>query len=224
MSTTLSVNRLPETANDRLKRSFRPWLWNSLVAATIAHTGILFFWPELQAAADEFDMREITAIEMPPEITLPSPPEQITRPANPVVSSAQIDENITIAVTTTEEYLNTPLPAPRIRESVDLSNEPYFTPMEVAPDIRNRDAFRRILQAAYPAMLRDARIGGEVRLHFFINAEGIVETARVAVSSGQTQLDEAALRVAPQIEFTPALNRGERVAVWVEIPIRFEPE
>jgi TonB family protein len=73
-------------------------------------------------------------------------------------------------------------------------------------------------------MLRDARIGGEVRLHVFINAEGIVETARVAVSSGQTQLDEAALRVAPQIEFTPALNRGERVAVWVEIPIRFEPE
>jgi len=224
MSAAQSENRLPETANDRLKRSFRPWLWNSMVAATVAHASVLLLWPELQAAPGDFDMRELTAIEMPPEVTLPTPPQQIQRPASPVVSTAVIDQDITIAVTTVEEYLNAPLPAPRVQEAVDLSETPYFTPMEVAPDIRNRDAFRRILQSAYPAMLRDARIGGEVRLHFFINAEGVVENARVAVSSGQSQLDEAALRVAPQIEFTPALNRGERVAVWVEIPIMFVPE
>lgn len=224
MPSGTSPNGRPETANDRLKRSFDSWLWNAIVAATIAHAAILVLWPELQASAAGFDMSEITTIDMPPEVAPPPPPEQIQRPASPVVTAAQIDENITIPVTTIEEYLNTPLPAPRAQSAVDLTNAPHFTPVEVAPEVRNRDEFRRLLQAAYPAMLRDARIGGEVRLHFFINAEGVVETALVAVSSGQSQLDEAALQVAPRIEFTPALNRGERVPVWVEISILFEPE
>jgi TonB family protein len=45
--------------------------------------------------------------------------------------------------------------------------------------------------------------------------------ARLHTSSGHPQLDEAALRVAPEMRFSPAMNRDKRVQVWVEIPIAF---
>jgi len=44
---------------------------------------------------------------------------------------------------------------------------------------------------------------------------------RVSQSSGHTQLDEAALRVADVFRFSPALNREMIVRVWIEIPITF---
>ena len=36
-------------------------------------------------------------------------------------------------------------------------------------------------------------------------------------------MDDAALRVARVYRFSPALNRDERVAVWVTFPITFLP-
>jgi hypothetical protein len=39
------------------------------------------------------------AIEMPPEVEIPPPPEEIRRPANPVVSAAQINQDVTISLT-----------------------------------------------------------------------------------------------------------------------------
>ena len=56
---------------------------------------------------------------------------------------------------------------------------------------------------------------------FFISEEGRVLDRRVSQSSGHTPLDEAALEVADVLRFTPALNRDERVQVWVQLPIMF---
>ena len=36
-------------------------------------------------------------IELPPEIEIPPPPEAISRPATPVMATADIDDDITIA-------------------------------------------------------------------------------------------------------------------------------
>jgi len=74
----------------------------------------------------------------------------------------------------------------------------------------------------YPPLLRDAGIGGEVRVYFFIDAEGRVRTTRIDQSSGQEMLDDAALAVASLYRFSPALNRDVKVPVWVSFPIRFE--
>jgi len=212
------------TANDRLKERFDSTLWVAMIIATVVHAGVLAFWPNLQASDVTFTMDELTAIELPPEIEIPPPPEQIQRPANPVVTDAQIDEDITIAPTTFEDNPVTDLPPPPTQTAIDLSDQPAFTPWEVAPEIRNRAEFQRLLEREYPPMLRDARVRGTVVLHFFIDADGVVGNAQLSESSGHSQLDNAALRVAPNIEFTPALNRGEPVAVWVELGITFEPQ
>jgi protein TonB len=96
-----------------------------------------------------------------------------------------------------------------------------FAPYTVRPGIKNRDAIQRALVREYPPLLRDAGIGGTVEVWFQIDEEGNVGETMVNVSSGHAALDEAALKVADVIEFTPALNRDKRVAVWISLPITF---
>jgi len=74
----------------------------------------------------------------------------------------------------------------------------------------------------YPPLLREAGIGGVVRVYFFIDEDGRVLQTRLDQSSGHQQLDEAALAVAGMYRFSPALNRDERVKVWVSFPIQFQ--
>ena len=124
-----------ETANDRLKRSFSSWFWGSMILATAFHFSAFAFWPELTAADFSFESDELEAIELPPEIEIPPPPQQIARPATPVMASADIDEDITIAPTTFEDNPVEDLPPPPEEQVVDLSAAPTFTPFTVAPDI-----------------------------------------------------------------------------------------
>ena len=74
----------------------------------------------------------------------------------------------------------------------------------------------------YPALLRDAGIGGTVRVYFFIDEEGEVQDTRIDQSSGHDALDAAALTVSGVYRFSPALNRDRRVPVWVSFPITFQ--
>jgi len=103
----------------------------------------------------------------------------------------------------------------------DLSAAPTFTPFTVRPDIKNRAEVARALEREYPPLLRDAGIGGTIHVWFFIGETGRVQRALVNETSGHRALDEAALRVAELIEFTPALNRDQAVPVWISLPITF---
>ena len=106
-------------------------------------------------------------------------------------------------------------------DGAELSSQPAFTPYTVNPDLINRDEVLAALNREYPPLLRDAGIGGTTNVWFFINEEGVVRNQVVQTSSGHQALDEAALRVAPILKFTPALNRDQAVPVWVSLPITF---
>jgi protein TonB len=211
------------TANERFKRSFTSWFWGSMILAALLHFSLFYFWPEMTAADVSYSAEELTAIELPPEIEIPPPPEAIARPATPVMTAAEINEDITIAPTTFEDNPVEALPPPPTQTTTtDISAAPTFTPFTVQPDIRNRDELARAMEREYPPLLRDAGIGGTVIVHFFIDEEGVVRNSVLAESSGHRALDEAALRIAPIIEFTPALNRDRRVPVWIRLPITFQ--
>jgi protein TonB len=213
---------LAETANDRLKRTFSSWFWGSMIAATVAHGGTFALWPELSVDDFTFESVEIEAIELPPEIEIPPPPQQISRPATPVMATAEIDEDITIAPTTFEENPVEDLPPPPEEQATDLSSAPTFTPFTVAPSIQNRAEVVRAMEREYPPLLRDAGIGGSVRVFFFIDEGGSVQDYRIDSSSGHTALDDAALAVADIYRFSAALNRDKKVPVWVSFPITFQ--
>lgn len=212
-----------DSANERFKGKFRPIFWSSIIFAAVVHFSAFAFWPELTSEDFSFTSDELTAIELPPTLEIPPPPSRISRPATPVMASTDIDEEITIAPTTFEMNPVEALPPPpAVAVEVDLSEQPTFTPFTVAPEILNRDEIIKAMGAAYPKILRDAGIGGVVRVYFFINEEGIVQTMRIDRSSGHQRLDEAALSVAGMYRFSPAINRDTRVPVWVSFPIRFE--
>jgi protein TonB len=102
-----------------------------------------------------------------------------------------------------------------------VESAPVFTPFTVAPILRNRDEFARELMRNYPAILREAGIGGEVLVWLLIDVSGNVLRANLTQSSGHATLDQAALKVALTMKFTPAKNRDQTVQVWVSLPIRF---
>ncbi len=108
-----------------------------------------------------------------------------------------------------------------VQQETPISEAPAFTPFTIAPEVLNRSEVAAALQREYPRDLREAGIGGTIIMHLFIDETGVVQNTLVAESSGQTDLDAAAGRVAGAFEFSPAMNRDERVPVWIQIPITF---
>jgi len=216
------ASAVEETANDRFKRSFGSWFWGSMIAATVLHFVVFAFWPDMTAADVSFSNEQMEAIELPPEIEIPPPPEQIARPATPVIAEAAIDEDITIAPTTFEDNPVEDLPPPPEEGEGNIGDQPVFTPYEVPPKLLNPREVERKLSVEYPPLLRDAGIGGQVMVLFFIDAQGRVEDTRIDTSSGHQSLDEAAMDVAEIMEFAPAQNRDQDVPVWISLPITFQ--
>ncbi|MBR9988321.1 MAG: energy transducer TonB [Gemmatimonadetes bacterium] len=212
-----------DTANDRFKRGFGDWFWYSIAGAAIFHIVLFAVFPTMSAAVDERMVSEMEAIDIPDDIKIPPPPEQIARPATPVISAADISEDITIAPTTFDAnpIENLPPPPSSSAGDADLSAAPTFTPMTVRPELQNRADVQRALVRNYPPLLRDAGIGGSPTVHFFIDENGRVLRTLLSQSSGYPALDDAAIAVAQQMQFSPALNRDKKVQVWVEIPIVF---
>ncbi len=212
-----------ETENDRFKRSFGSWCWGSMITATVVHFSLFQFWPTLTSEDFSFTADELEMIELPPEIEIPPPPEAIARPATPVMATTEIDQDITIAPTTFDDNPIEDLPPPPTDDGVtDISSAPVFTPMTVRPELTNRAEVIQMLMREYPSILRDAGIGGQVMVWFFISETGQVLDARINESSGHVQLDEAALKVADVYKFSPALNRDQTVQVWLSLPITFQ--
>ncbi len=207
------------SANNRFKSSSSSWFWGSMIAATAVHFGF-FAILEFGEIPDVSIRTTTTEVFPPPIVEPPETPEPISRPATPVVTDAAIDTDITIAPVTFDENPVGEIPPPSEVEA-DISTKIGFTPYNVAPAYINVDEVRRALEREYPPLLRDAGIGGTVKVWFFIDENGVVQNQVVKESSGHQALDAAALRVAPVFKFTPALNRDKAVPVWVSLPITF---
>jgi hypothetical protein len=80
-----------ETENDRFKRSFGSWFWGSMITATVFHFVVFQFWPTRTVVDVSFSADEVETILLPPEIEIPPPPDQIPRPATPIMSPTEID-------------------------------------------------------------------------------------------------------------------------------------
>lgn len=212
------------TANDRFKKHCKTCLWGGIMVATATHFAIFNFFPMLSAADLSFGVTEFEAIELPPEVEIPPPPEEVQRPAVPIVAAAALDEDITIAPTTFEENPVDHLPAPPNDIAAGSSDQPGFTPYTVAPKLKDPEAAAEIVRLAFPISLRAAGIEGQVEVWAFIDERGAVKNCQVEESSGYNSLDHAALTAVMQFSFLPALNYDRKVAVWVRIPIVFKIE
>jgi protein TonB len=71
----------------------------------------------------------------------------------------------------------------------------------------------------YPPAARDAGLQGIVLVGVHVSRTGLVDSVRVIRSI--PGLDSAAVAAVSQWRFKPARYRGNPVAVWTSIPVRF---
>jgi protein TonB len=200
-------------------------LLGALVQSTIGN--------ELETEEDEITVMELTQeLEAPPPP--PPPPVDAPPPAQdlsleftvPDVIPAEIPPPGAVAITAENIYADMLAQAQDTTDNssavVAIGETPSFTPFTVAPTLRNRDEVGRALEREYPALLRDAGVGGRTIVWIRLDDQGEVQDVQVNTTSGQPSLDDAALRVARVMEFSPAMNRDKVVPVWVSIPIQFQ--
>ena len=155
---------------------------------------------------------------------IPPPPEQIARPAVPVMSTnVDISTDITIGEVQFDDFvLDAPPPPPTIA-AVEHSDQPSFTPYEIRPKLLNGRQVQDALLSYYPPTFKAAGIGGITTLWIFIDESGAVKNTKVVESSGFTELDAVAERVMREAaNFSPAYNRDTKVPVWIQMPVEFE--
>ena len=207
-------------ANERFKQSSRSSFWISLTVATLVHAAVFAGSPVFALDVDgkTGDETEITVV--PPQVRMPEPPPPINPPAAPAISDLAAPD-MTLDPVTPEEWRQAALQPPPPAEDAG-SVVPMVTPMDVAPRLLNSGAVQSALRSHYPPVLRDASIGGAVSVWFHIDEQGRVIETRIDRSSGYDLLDQAALALADEMEFSPAMNRDRRIPVWVALEIVFE--
>lgn len=154
-----------------------------------------------------------------PRIAAPTTPAVKTKPATIVttlVSPASIADPQTLPSQPVASLANTPAsvieippappPAPRTEEAPVHSAQPDYA-YNPKPD--------------YPMALREQGIGGTVLLRVWADIDGRPGNIMILKSSGYRLLDDAALRAVRNWRFLPARRGAERLASWVEFPVRF---
>jgi TonB family protein len=76
----------------------------------------------------------------------------------------------------------------------------------------------------YPDLAKKAGIEGRVLVKMEIDIDGSVMDAQILQSSGNQNLDEAALNQARRCRFKPALQHQKPVRVWVSMPFEYRLE
>lgn len=221
MVAALAHHSHTRTANDRLKDSFTPSIWASVILAAALHFAILAFGGAITLpdfAPERTPAMEAVPMDLP---RLPPPPEEIQKPVVPVPS---IDAPQDVLPPTTDQVweritrpIDPPLPSGDSGSGIGV-----WIPREVEPVLRNGPEVQRLLLKSYPSAFQQAGVGGRAVFHVFVGQDGTVTRAAIAETSGHPALDRAAETVVHRMRFSPALNRGEPVAVWVQIPITFQ--
>ena len=205
-----------KAANDRFKQQFGRWMWAGVMVAAVFHFALFQYFPKLTAKDISTDIRWTEPV-LPPEIDIPAPPQSIKRPQIPVV--ARVDPGKEVIVPRIEPR-HDPIPLPAL-EDPSVRSGGGFAVYTLAPRIKDRPRAMQIVERHYPRLLKDAGIGGRVLVEAHIDTAGRVVEVNVLAGSGVAALDAAALAAVRLFEYTPALNRDMKVAVWIMQSIEF---
>jgi protein TonB len=212
------------------------------VLSTAFHVALATFLIMTTMSAGQTDEEEEpTYVELVEETAVPPPPP----PPPPPELAPEVPQTNIISQLEMPTIILDAIPAPALNVQFDFQalaagtgvaasdransdstvanpDVPGFTPMTVRPSLLNVSDIQTALVREYPAVLRDAGIGGAPVLWLYIGTDGVVQRTQVQETSGFEALDQAAANVASQMRFSPAYNRDQQVAVWVQIPIRFQ--
>lgn len=79
------------------------------------------------------------------------------------------------------------------------------------------------VKPVYPVSARNASIEGTVYVKMLVNVSGKVEEAFIVQSSGNTALDDSAIKAVYKWRFSPARDTfKEKVACYITVPVNFK--
>ena len=119
-------------------------------------------------------------------------------------------------------------PAPKFPEpkeepqTLKPSNPQVFQPAPRQARIDAPPNPKRNIKPDYPKGARQRGEQGDVVLEIRVNADGMVDNVKVAVSSGFGELDEAAVKAAKAAKFSPARSGREPVASTARLKLQFK--
>lgn len=204
---------------------YRYWLGRFALVATAVHAVVVLFLVT-PSAEDGFGSaaREMSVFDMPPETRIPPPPEEIPRPATPVVGSEEVETEVTIAETDLVEGQAVPEPAPPSAPPVPAVEEEgrptfAFTPYTVKPKCKAGCTPEALLRHV-PPIARKPGFSCALTVGIRIDEGGRVTATDVLASSGVPLCDRSVQEWAMTTSWTTAYNRDQPVVVWIAQPVQ----
>ena len=177
-------------------------------------------------------IKTVADLGPPPSIAKKPPQVKVNQPnvaapkvgiPKPVADDEVLDEDVVLA---TREELAEIIAPDIISESdgdivVDIADDDYlpspdeFVPVEIMPEMIHNTI------PEYPRLAKLAGIEGVVWVKALVDREGNVRRAQVGKSSGTVSLDEAAVKAAYDNKFSPGIQNGRPVNVWVTYKVNF---
>lgn len=149
--------------------------------------------PELVILPPHEEEESAEAPATMPTVELPPPAEPVLRPAEPVMAEA----------------------------TAEPTDEPVWIPHEVPPRLLNPAEVQDMLAGAALRGLGEAGLEQVAVLWLYVDRTGEVRKLQLRRSTGSPRLDAIVQGVAGSMQFSPALNQGKTVAVWISQPVRF---
>jgi general secretion pathway protein A len=187
--------------------------------------------PGRTTPAEDLKPKEVPSelIEDPETISAPQDLAQLSEPATDAPATPNTDQQTEATEGTegagsagnnvveppTQNAVSPPQEPPPAKE--DANEQVPLSSDVTAPKIL------RASKPVYPYSAQLRRIEGTVIVSVLVSPVGDVEAVRILRSAGSNYgLDQAAVAAVKRWKFTPAVQNGKRVRVWVSYPILFK--
>lgn len=166
--------------------------------------------------------------ETPPQIEITRPKIALPKAVIPIaVPEEQVEETplmptqeelTEIMADTGEDTLNI-APGDVVITGEDIPGSDVFIPFEVPPTPLPDFS----PQPEFPEMAKLAGVQGKVVVQIFVDKKGEVKKWKIAQEKpADLGFKEEVLKVIPKWKFTPAIQQGNPVGVWIAIPFNFQ--
>jgi protein TonB len=198
------------SANFKFKAKYMRTLELTVLIAVGIHVTAVYTVPPMELTPYSLQESKIEAIDIPDDIVIPPPPEEIERPVLP--TEMVISDDVSVDETIPETDFN-PFAPPDI--PTDTGGGDAFYAFDSPPT-----AIKRVMPE-YPELARAAGAAGTVLVEITVDKTGRVIAARVIKSDTIKSLEEAARKAAMDWLFNPAKQRDLPVPAKIVIPFEF---
>jgi protein TonB len=156
---------------------------------------------------------QTTMIQQEKPKDLPPPPPPVDLKEKPPVQVIAPDINITVPIEA---------PPPIQNVTTKAAPPPPPAPRAVVPGTPIKPISMPDVHDYYPEQARRDGQEGRAQVKVCVGANGKIESAETASTSGFPALDEAAIKVAKAARFKPATSEGKPVESCATLPVKFE--